>query len=34
MMEACRVFEEQRVLLQELPGVTEYETLLHKLGLR
>jgi len=34
MMNSCRVFEEQRALLQQAPGSAEYEALLHTLGLR
>lgn len=34
MMDACQVFEEQRVLLQRAPGSTEYEALLRTLKLR
>lgn len=34
IMEACRVFEEQRALLKKVAGMAEYEELLHKLGLR
>jgi len=34
MMNSCRVFEEQRALLQQGPGSTEYEALLHALGIR
>lgn len=33
MMDACRVFEEQRALLQQAPGSTEYEGLLRTLGI-
>jgi hypothetical protein len=33
MMEACRIFEEQRAFLKQAPGATEYEGLLHALGL-
>jgi hypothetical protein len=34
MMDACRVFEEQRALLQQAPGSAEYEGLLRALGIR
>jgi hypothetical protein len=34
MMDACRVFEERRALLQQLPGSAEYEALLRTLGIR
>jgi hypothetical protein len=33
-MEACRIFEERRALLQQAPGATEYEGLLRTLGIR
>ena len=33
-MEACRTFEEQRALLQQAPGASEYEGLLRTLGMR
>lgn len=32
-MEACRIFEEQRALLKQAPGATEYEGLLRVLGM-
>lgn len=34
IMNSCRVFEEQRTLLQQAPGSAEYEALLHALKLR
>jgi hypothetical protein len=34
MMDACRVFEEQRARLEQAPGALEYESLLRTLGLR
>nr|WP_314621508.1 hypothetical protein [uncultured Noviherbaspirillum sp.] len=34
IMEACRIFEEQRALLQQKQGSTEYEALLRTLGIR
>lgn len=34
MMDTCRVVEEQRALLQQAPGSTEYEALLRALGIR
>jgi hypothetical protein len=34
MMDGCRVFEEQRALLQQAPGSAEYEGLLRTLRIR
>lgn len=34
LMDACRVFEEQRLLLNQAPGAAEYEGLLRTLGMR
>ena len=34
MMDLCRVFEEQRALLQHAPGSAEYKALLRTLGIR
>lgn len=33
-MEACRILEEQRALLKQAPGASEYEELLRTLGIR